>query len=149
MRQRAALLRTYLFSKEVLLLDEPFAKLDAITKRRLHSWFIEVLEGLESTVFFVTHDIEEALKLSDRMYILSPRPARIVQEIEVRPRTAVQCRPEREARSGGAEELAEDRRDRRARGAIRATAELPKGEIDENLKETVLALLEEEEGGVR
>lgn len=82
MRQRAALLRTYLFSKEVLLLDEPFAKLDEITKRKLHSWFIDVLEHLESTVFFVTHDIDEALKLSDRIYVLSQRPARVMKVVD-------------------------------------------------------------------
>ncbi len=82
MRQRAALLRTYLFSREVLLLDEPFAKLDEITKRKLHSWFIDVLERLESTVFFVTHDIEEAMKLSDRIYVLSRRPARVMKVVE-------------------------------------------------------------------
>jgi ABC-type nitrate/sulfonate/bicarbonate transport system ATPase subunit len=162
MRQRAALLRTYLFSKEVLLLDEPFAKLDAITKRRLHSWFIEVLESLESTVFFVTHDIEEALKLSDRMYILSPRPAQIVKEITVRPRPSSQCRPQREDRevagrpaSSGGEPAPRGTEDRETtskpagRGPIRATAELPKGEIDDHLKDMVLDLLEEEENGVR
>jgi ABC-type nitrate/sulfonate/bicarbonate transport system ATPase subunit len=158
MRQRAALLRTYLFSKEVLLLDEPFAKLDAITKRRLHSWFIEVLESLESTVFFVTHDIEEALKLSDRMYILSPRPAQIVKEITVRPRPSSQCRSGTQssaAAPGKAEPAPRGTEDRETtskpagRGPIRATAELPKGEIDDHLKDMVLDLLEEEENGVR
>jgi ABC-type nitrate/sulfonate/bicarbonate transport system ATPase subunit len=84
MRQRAALLRTYLFSREVLLLDEPFARLDAITKRRLHRWFLQMVERLGSTVFFVTHDIEEALKLSDRIHILSARPARMLEEIDLR-----------------------------------------------------------------
>jgi ABC-type nitrate/sulfonate/bicarbonate transport system ATPase subunit len=84
MRQRAALLRTYLFSREVLLLDEPFARLDAITKRRLHEWFLEVLERLATTVLFVTHDIDEALKLSDRIHVLSDRPARVVEEIDLR-----------------------------------------------------------------
>ena len=84
MRQRAALLRTYLFSREVLLLDEPFARVDAITKERLHHWFLEVLERLSTTVFLVTHDIEEALKLSDRIRVLSGRPARTVEEIDLR-----------------------------------------------------------------
>ncbi|MFO7849218.1 MAG: ABC transporter ATP-binding protein [Spirochaetia bacterium] len=83
MRQRAALLRTYLFSGEVLLLDEPFARLDAVTTRKLHTWFKNVLQKLDSTVLFITHDIEEALHLSDRIYLLSPRPARLVKEIEV------------------------------------------------------------------
>jgi ABC-type nitrate/sulfonate/bicarbonate transport system ATPase subunit len=91
MRQRAALLRTYLFSREVLLLDEPFARLDEITKRRLHAWFLQVLERLEGTVFLVTHDIEEALKLSDRIHVLSGRPAVMLEEIDLRgvPRGAV------------------------------------------------------------
>mgnify|MGYP000435656733 CR=1 FL=1 len=83
MRQRAALLRTYLFSKDVLLLDEPFARVDAVTREKLHSWFSGVLERLETTVLFVTHDIDEALKLSDRIYVLSSRPARIVKEFDL------------------------------------------------------------------
>ncbi len=83
MRQRAALLRTYLFSKEVLLLDEPFARVDAVTRRKLHGWFVDVLERLECSVLFVTHDIDEAMKLSNRIYVLSARPARVLKEIRV------------------------------------------------------------------
>lgn len=83
MRQRAALLRTYLFSKDVLLLDEPFARVDAVTREKLHSWFSGVIDRLETTVLFVTHDIDEALKLSDRIYVLSSRPARIVKEFDL------------------------------------------------------------------
>ena len=89
MRQRAALLRTYLFSKDVLLLDEPFARVDAVTRRKLHRWFMRVIERLSSTVLFITHDIEEALKLSNRIYVLSSRPARVMREIEVNEETSV------------------------------------------------------------
>jgi ABC-type nitrate/sulfonate/bicarbonate transport system ATPase subunit len=89
MRQRAALLRTYLFSKDVLLLDEPFARVDAVTRRKLHHWFMRVIERLSSTVLFITHDIEEALKLSNRIYVLSARPARVMREIEVNEETSV------------------------------------------------------------
>ena len=91
MKQRAALLRTYLFSDDIILLDEPFGGLDAITKRKMQAWLLEVLENLNASVFFITHDIEEAILLSDRIYVLSERPASIAMEIGVdmeRPRDA-------------------------------------------------------------
>ena len=68
MRQRAALLRTYLFSSEFLLLDEPFASLDAISRRKMHLWLQEIQELFHSAILFITHDIDEALLLADRIY---------------------------------------------------------------------------------
>lgn len=83
MRQRAALLRTYMFSRDIMLLDEPFGGLDAITKSKMHSWLLKVLEEMKSSILFITHDIEEAIYLSDRIYILSERPAEIREVIKV------------------------------------------------------------------
>lgn len=81
MRQRAALLRTFLFSNEILLLDEPFASLDAITRRKMHLWLKEIQQRFHSSILFITHDIEEALFMADRIYVFSQRPARIKEEI--------------------------------------------------------------------
>jgi ABC-type nitrate/sulfonate/bicarbonate transport system ATPase subunit len=83
MRQRAAMLRTYMFSKDIMLLDEPFGGLDAITRGKMHQWLLGVLGQLEASVLFITHDIEEAIYLSDRIYILSERPAVIKKEIVI------------------------------------------------------------------
>ncbi|MGE5583833.1 MAG: ABC transporter ATP-binding protein [Bacillota bacterium] len=83
MRQRAALMRTFFFSKDIMLLDEPFGGLDAITRARMQTWLLEVLANLNSAVLLITHDIEEAIYLSDRIYIISDRPARIREEIRV------------------------------------------------------------------
>lgn len=83
MRQRAALLRTYMFSKDIMLLDEPFGGLDAITRAKMHEWLLSVLHQLEASVLFITHDIEEAIFLSDRIYIMSERPAVIKKEITI------------------------------------------------------------------
>lgn len=83
MRQRAALLRTYLFSSQVLLLDEPFASLDALTRRRMQSWLIEVFNHLRSTILFITHDVDEALYLCDRIYVLSDCPTVVKLAVEV------------------------------------------------------------------
>ncbi len=83
MRQRAALMRTMLAPKPVLLLDEPFGALDAITRTRMQSWLLEVWNKFRQAVFFVTHDIDEALFLSDRVYVLTQRPARICLELKV------------------------------------------------------------------
>lgn len=83
MRQRAALLRTYLFSHEVALLDEPFSALDTITKSSMHRWYLEVMEQIKLSTLFITHDIDEALLLSDRIYILAGSPGRIIEEIKV------------------------------------------------------------------
>lgn len=83
MRQRAALLRTYLFSRDIMLLDEPFGGLDAITRSKMHCWLLEILEDIKASVLLITHDIEEAVFLSDRIYVLSERPATVKQEIVV------------------------------------------------------------------
>lgn len=81
MRQRAALLRTYLTGNDVILLDEPFSALDAITKSAMHSWYLEIMRKLGLTTVFVTHDIDEAILLSDRVCILSGKPGKITEEI--------------------------------------------------------------------
>jgi ABC-type nitrate/sulfonate/bicarbonate transport system ATPase subunit len=81
MRQRVAFLRTLLSGKAVLALDEPFASLDAITRAEMQGWLAGALKADPRTVVLVTHDVEEALYLSDRVVVLSPRPARIVAEL--------------------------------------------------------------------
>jgi ABC-type nitrate/sulfonate/bicarbonate transport system ATPase subunit len=81
MRQRVAFLRTLISGKPVLALDEPFASLDAITRAEMQGWLAEALEADPRTVVLVTHDVEEALYLSDRVAVLSPRPGRIVDEL--------------------------------------------------------------------
>ncbi len=83
MRQRAALLRTWMFSDNVALLDEPFSALDTITKGKIHKWYLEVMEQIRLTTVFITHDINEAILLSDRVYILSGRPGTIRSEIRI------------------------------------------------------------------
>jgi len=80
MRQRAALLRTYLFANDIMLLDEPFGSLDAITRRKMQLWLLEIWEKIKASILFITHDIDEAIFLSDRIYLLSKRPA-VVNEI--------------------------------------------------------------------
>ena len=70
MRQRIALIRTYLFSKDVSLLDEPFSALDAITKDEMHEWYMDMRKKYNMSTIFITHDVDEALILSDRIYIL-------------------------------------------------------------------------------
>lgn len=83
MRQRAALLRTYLFSDEVALLDEPFSALDAITKASIHQWYLGVMQTISLSTLFITHDIDEAITLSDRVYLLTGTPGRITEEIVI------------------------------------------------------------------
>ena len=83
MKQRAALLRTYLFSGEVALLDEPFSALDMLTKGAIHEWYLGVMEQIQLSTLFVTHDIDEAILLSDRIYLLTGRPGRITREIVI------------------------------------------------------------------
>lgn len=70
MKQRAALLRTYLFSAEVALLDEPFSALDTLTKSEMHRWYLDVMSKIKLSTLFITHDIDEAILLSDRIYLL-------------------------------------------------------------------------------
>jgi NitT/TauT family transport system ATP-binding protein len=89
MRQRVAFLRTVMAGRPVLLLDEPFASLDAITRAEMQSWLAGVLGPDRHTVVLVTHDVEEALYLSDRVLVLTPRPARVAEQIEIEaPRAA-------------------------------------------------------------
>jgi ABC-type nitrate/sulfonate/bicarbonate transport system ATPase subunit len=83
MRQRAALLRTYLFSNQVALLDEPFSALDTITKSSMHEWYLNVMEQIKLSTIFITHDIDEAIYLSDRIYIMACKPGRIIDEIKI------------------------------------------------------------------
>lgn len=84
MKQRAALLRTYLSSNEVALLDEPFSALDTITKDEIHEWYLDVMQKIKLSTLFVTHDIDEAILLSDRIYIMSENPGRITDEINIK-----------------------------------------------------------------
>jgi ABC-type nitrate/sulfonate/bicarbonate transport system ATPase subunit len=84
MRQRAALLRTYMFSQDVALLDEPFSALDTLTKTQIHHWYLQVMEKIHLSTLFITHDIDEAILLSDRIYILTGKPGEILDEIIVR-----------------------------------------------------------------
>jgi NitT/TauT family transport system ATP-binding protein len=90
MRQRVAFLRTLLAGKPVLCLDEPFGALDAISRGDMQAWLAGALAREPRTVLLVTHDVEEAVVLADRVIVLSPRPGRVVTELEVaspRPRT--------------------------------------------------------------
>lgn len=83
MRQRVAFLRTYLSSDKVALLDEPFSALDNITKSAIHGWYLSIMKEIKLSTLFVTHDIDEAVLLSDRIYILSGKPGRITDEIRI------------------------------------------------------------------
>src|SRR4029077_2554243 len=90
MRQRVAFLRTLLSGKPVLCLDEPFGALDAITRAEMQDWLSGALQREPRTVVLVTHDVEEAIVLADRVAVLSPRPGRGAAELEValaRPRS--------------------------------------------------------------
>ncbi len=90
MRQRVAFVRTLLSGKELLCLDEPFGALDAITRAEMHAWLVDALEREPRTVLLVTHDVEEAIVLADRVAVIAPRPGRVVGELEVgleRPRS--------------------------------------------------------------
>lgn len=84
MRQRAALLRTYLSSNGVALLDEPFSALDTITKTTIHRWYLDVMQHIDLATLFITHDIDEAILLSDRIYILNGKPGVIKDEIIIK-----------------------------------------------------------------
>ena len=97
MRQRAALLRTCLSAEKaneyteikhnpVILLDEPFSALDAITRRKMHVWYAGIAERMKVSTLFITHDVEEALLLSDTIYILNGKPGVITHKIDVQPR---------------------------------------------------------------
>ncbi len=81
MRQRAALLRTYLSSQGIALLDEPFSALDTLTKSAMHKWYLEIMSEIDLATVFITHDIDEAILLSDRIYIMTGKPGEITSEI--------------------------------------------------------------------
>ena len=83
MKQRAALLRTYLFSEKVALLDEPFSALDMLTKASVHEWYLDVMEKIKLSTLFITHDIDEAILLSDRIYLMTGKPGTITKEIVI------------------------------------------------------------------
>lgn len=90
MRQRVALLRTLLCDTELILLDEPFASLDAQTRVQMQEWLLQIWRDFGKTIFFITHDVDEALYLSDEVFILSNRPGTIKARLEVpidRPRS--------------------------------------------------------------
>jgi len=83
MRQRVALLRTVLFNRDFLLLDEPFGALDALTRLSSQMWLLDLWHEFHSSVLFITHDVREAILLSDRIYVFSARPGRVLRTVEV------------------------------------------------------------------
>jgi ABC-type nitrate/sulfonate/bicarbonate transport system ATPase subunit len=83
MRQRAALLRTLLFDTDLILLDEPFGALDAQTKLQMQEWLMRLWSDFGKTVLFVTHDVEEAIYLSDELHVMGTRPGRIIATIPI------------------------------------------------------------------
>ncbi|MGI6226080.1 MAG: ABC transporter ATP-binding protein [Peptococcales bacterium] len=84
MRQRAALMRTILIGSDVLLLDEPFAALDALTRESMQEWLLGIWEKFSPSILFITHSIDEAIFLSDKIYVLSKRPGRVILEEEIK-----------------------------------------------------------------
>jgi len=83
MKQRANFLKTYLTANDIMLLDEPFGALDSMTRRKMQRWLLDLTKEMNSTILFITHDIEEAILLSNRIYIISEKPAVIKGEIKV------------------------------------------------------------------
>ncbi len=83
MRQRTSFLRTFLSSEEIMLLDEPFGALDSITRGKMQRWILDMKQELKRSILFITHDIEEAILLSDRIYVLSSKPGIVKKEIRV------------------------------------------------------------------
>ena len=83
MRQRAALLRTWLTGRSTLCLDEPFGALDALTRKELQNWLLRVWQEFGRTVMFITHDVEEAVYLADRVIVISARPGKIKRELKI------------------------------------------------------------------
>jgi NitT/TauT family transport system ATP-binding protein len=95
MRQRVAFARTLLSGRTVLCLDEPFAALDALTRQEMQDWLAGALALAPRTVVLVTHDVEEAVVLADRVLVLSPRPGRVIATLDVdvpRPRRPTDAR---------------------------------------------------------
>jgi ABC-type nitrate/sulfonate/bicarbonate transport system ATPase subunit len=83
MRQRAALLRTLLIETDVILLDEPFGALDAQTKAQMQEWLMQLWADFQKTVVFVTHDVDEAIYLSDEIHVMGTRPGRVLETIPI------------------------------------------------------------------
>jgi ABC-type nitrate/sulfonate/bicarbonate transport system ATPase subunit len=83
MRQRAALLRTLLMDMDLMLLDEPFGALDAQTKSQMQDWLLQLFNDFGRTVVFVTHDVEEAVYLSDEIYVMASRPGRVIEKLQI------------------------------------------------------------------
>lgn len=83
MKQRANFLKTYLTSEDIMLLDEPFGALDSITRSKMQKWLLDLKKSINSTILLITHDIEEAIILCDKIYIISDKPAKIKKEIIV------------------------------------------------------------------
>jgi putative hydroxymethylpyrimidine transport system ATP-binding protein len=83
MKQRANFLRTFLSSNEGMLLDEPFGSLDSITKGNMQRWLLDMIDALKTTILFITHDIDEAILLSNRIYVMSNRPGTIKAEFSL------------------------------------------------------------------
>ena len=83
MRQRAALLRSTLFSSKIMLLDEPFSSLDAITKHHIHDWYLDIVKEMKTTTLLITHDLDEAILLADRIYIMAGTPGTLTQVFEI------------------------------------------------------------------
>ena len=81
MRQRAAFMRTYFFGQKIMLLDEPFSALDEITKTEMYSWYARISSVLHLTTLFISHSLDEAITLSDRILVMSGRPGKIVREL--------------------------------------------------------------------
>ena len=97
MQQRVAIARALAYEPEVLLMDEPFGSLDALTRLELEDTLLRLWEKLGTTILFITHDIEEAIYLSDRIWVLSRRPSEIIEELRIdfpRPRQQVTTRAE-------------------------------------------------------
>ncbi|MET3479559.1 ABC transporter ATP-binding protein [Variovorax atrisoli] len=83
MRQRVALMRTFLFERDLMLLDEPFGALDALTRSRMQHWLLEIWARHRRTVLFITHDIDEAIVLGDRVLVMSARPGTVKSETAI------------------------------------------------------------------
>jgi len=83
MRQRVAMMRTIAAGRQVMLLDEPFGALDAQTRLGMQQWLLQLWRDLKRTVLFVTHDVDEAIYLADRIVVMTPRPGRIAEILTV------------------------------------------------------------------
>lgn len=83
MRQRAAFLRTILMKRDIMLLDEPFGALDSLTRSSMQEWLLHIWDTFRKTIIFVTHDVDEAIYLSDRVYVMTSRPGRMARVLDV------------------------------------------------------------------